>query len=871
MKYLKMQDCRRSQSRVAPIPLCRNVLLGVLIVIGLLEPSAKAGMPSASPATISNTGSSFAIALSRPVWDGKTLLIHADRGTLSVTVVSDDIIRVHFTPANSSGRNDSYALADGHLSAIDPSVEIGPDSTILRTTKLTVSIQHNPLRISFADAASAALDEDDPEHGMVFSENGFSVSKHLDEDEHVYGFGEKNGRLDKRGWNLGGYNYVMWDTDTYMHDAATDPLYVSVPFFMTLRQGKAHGIFLDNTWRSFFDVGHDHPGLLTFGADGGDLDYYFINGPDPKDVIERYTSLTGRMPLPPLWSLGYNQCRYSYYPEARVRELADTFREKKIPADVIWLDIDYQDNYKPFTWNHERFPDPKKMISDLQAQHFRIVCIVDPHPKKEKGYAPYDEGIKKNYFVKNPDGTVYQGPVWPSHADLNPGPSVFPDFSNPAARQWWGQLYRGLEDDGIAGIWNDMDEPSVFDTPSGTMPMNVVFNNDGHPATGYQMHNVYGQQMSRATFEGLSRIRPNERPFVLTRASFAGGQRYAALWTGDSTSDWSSLRQSVAMLLGLGLSGFPFVGSDIGGFVGSPSGELYTRWLQFGVFCPFMRSHSDSTSPSKEPWVFGESDEAINKSAIELRYQLLPYIYNVMEQASETGVPALRPLFLEFPRDEHVAGIDDEFLFGDDLLVAPVLLEGATRRDIYLPEGDWYNYWTGEQVKGGQTIHLPVTLKTIPMFVRAGGFIFSQPVVQSVDEMPGNPLEVLIAPAKSSASWFYQDDGETLGYQKDRFMKRQFSQTRDAQQTVIAISAPDGSYHPAQRELVLKLWADHEPKNVLLKTGGKTSRDITLPKLAGNTTTDSASGWSCGNGLLTIKTPDSIEPMQFTVDGISRP
>ena len=401
--------------------------------------------------------------------------------------------------------------------------------------------------------------------------------------------------------------------------------------------------------------------------------------------------------------------------------------------------------------------------------------------------------------------------------------------------------------------------------------MDVVFNNGGRPATGYQMHNVYGQQMSRATFEGLSRIRPNERPFVLTRASFAGGQRYAALWTGDSTSDWSSLRQSVAMLLGLGLSGFPFAGSDIGGFVGSPSGELYTRWLQFGVFCPFMRSHSDSSSPSKEPWVFGESDEAINKSAIELRYKLLPYIYNEMEHASETGVPALRPLFLEFPQDEHVAGIDDEFLFGDDLLIAPVLLEGATQRDIYLPEGDWYNYWTGEQVKGGQTIHMPVTLKSIPMFVRAGGFIFSQPVVQSTDEMPGNPLEVLIAPAKSSESWLYEDDGETPGYRDGHFMKRQFSQTGDAQQTVIAISAPEGSYHPAQKELVLELWADHEPKNVSLKTGGKTSQEMILPRLTGSATTDPASGWSYGNGLLTIKNPDSIEPMQFTVDGISRP
>jgi alpha-glucosidase len=805
--------------------------------------------------------------MSRPTWDGKTLLFHTVQGTLAVTAVADDVIRVHFTPASSYARNDSYAVVDRNWTEADPKVDIGPNSTTMQTGTLKVSIQQNPLRISFADADGNVLDEDSPDQGMTFSDSGFTVSKRLPDDAHVYGFGEKNGRLDKRGWQLGGYNYVMWNTDTYMHDAATDPLYVSVPFYMVLRHGQAHGIFLDNTWRSFFDVGHDHPGLLTFGASGGDLDYYFINGPDPKDVIERYTDLTGRMPLPPRWALGYNQCRYSYYPETRVRLLADTFREKKIPADVIWLDIDYQDNYKPFTWNYDRFPNPEKMLSDLRAEHFRVICIVDPHPKKEKGYAPYDEGIKGNYFVKNPDGSVFQGPVWPSHAPQNPGPSVFPDFSNPAARKWWGQLYRGFVNDGVAGIWNDMDEPSVFDTPSGTMPLDVVFNNDGQPATGYQMHNVYGQQMSRATFEGLSRLHPDERAFVLTRSSFAGGQRYAAVWTGDSTSDWSSLRQSISMLLGLGLSGFPFVGSDIGGFVGAPSGELYTRWLQVGVFSPFMRSHSDSSSPSKEPWVFGYSDEAINKRAIELRYELLPYIYNVMEQASETGVPALRPLFVDFPQDDKVPGVEDEFLFGDDLLVAPVLYEGAVQRAVYLPEGEWYDYWTGEQYTGGQTIQLPVTLSSIPIFVRSGGFVFRQPVVQSVDEMPGNPLEVLVAPAKESKSVLYEDDGESMKYRNDNFMKRQFSQSRDGQKTILEISAPDGSYRPAKRELRLELWADAKPKNVSLQTTHSSS--VTLPELTASA--DAASGWSFANGLLTIKTPDSFGPMRFIVEGGSQP
>ena len=846
-KYLNLKSCRRDRT----MPILRKFRLGWLVfavtAVALFCYTTRADVPP-------------------PAWDGKTLLIHNDQGTLAVTPLSDDVIRVHFTTAPSFGRDESYAVVNRDLGGAEASVKTSDGLTTLQTRTLKVLIHLNPLRISFDDADGESLDEDDPQRGMVFSGTGFSVSKRLRDDEQVYGFGEKSGQLDKRGWALGGYNYAMWNSDTYAHDSGTDPMYVSVPFFMVLRQGQAHGIFLDNTWRSYFDVGHDFAGLLTFGAAAGDMDYYFINGPEPKKVIEGYTSLTGRMPLPPLWSLGYNQCRYSYYPESKVRWVADSFREKKIPADVLWLDIDYQDNYKPFTWNRERFPDPEKMLSDLRAQHFRVVCIVDPHPKLEKGYAPYDEGMKGDYFVKNPDGSVFVGPVWPSHAPQNPGPSVFPDFSNPAAREWWGSLYEGLLDDGIAGIWNDMDEPAVFNYPSGTMPLDVVFNNDGQPTTGAQMHNLYGQLMSRATFEGLSRLRPDARAFVLTRASFAGGQRYAALWTGDSTSDWSSLRQSLSTLLGLGLSGFPFAGSDIGGFAGSPSGELYTRWLQFGVFCPFMRSHSDSKSPSKEPWVFGYGDEAINKRAIELRYELLPYIYNEMEQASETGVPALRPLFLEFPNDEHTLKAQDEFLFGSDLLAAPVMQEGATEQDVYLPEGDWYDYWTGKKFKGGGTIQVPVTLESIPMFVRGGGFIFCQPVVQSTDEMPGNPLDVLVAPAKDSESVLYEDDGKTIAYKNGEFMKRTFHQTRDKKRTIVDVSAPQGSYRPAARDLVLKLWAGAAPKSISLETGEKLSEKITMTELTAEALTNTPSGWSFDGGVLTVKSADNFGPMRFTVE-----
>ncbi|HVU26845.1 MAG TPA: glycoside hydrolase family 31 protein [Verrucomicrobiae bacterium] len=802
-------------------------------------------------------------SIGAPVWDGKSLVSHGEQGILAITPLSDDVIHVHFSRQQSFGRDHSYAVVNRDLGQATVKIENSSNITTLATASLKVIVQQSPLRISFANTAGEILDADDAQRGTVLTGDGaFRVSKQLRDDEHVYGLGEKNGKLDKRGWQLGGYSYAMWNSDTYSYDSSTDPLYVDIPFYLVVRDGRAHGIFLDNTWRSFFDIGHERRDLLTFGAEGGDLDYYFINGPSPKEVIERYTALTGKMPLPPLWSLGYNQCRYSYFPEARVRLLADTFRVKKIPADVIWLDIHYQDNYKPFTWNHERFPDPKKMVSDLAAQDFHIVTIVDAHPKKEKGYAPYDEGVAGDYFVKNPDGSIYEGDVWPSKAEQNPGPSVFPDFSNPKARAWWGSLYKSFTDIGVAGIWNDMDEPAVFSPPSGTMPLDVVFNNEGQPTTQREIHNVFGQLMSRSTFEGLAKLRPNERPFVLTRASFAGGQRYAAVWPGDNTSDWSALRQSVDTLLGLGISGFPFVGCDIGGFVGAPDGELYTRWLQAGVFFPFMRSHTELDSPDKEPWSFGYRYEAVNKRAIELRYELLPYIYNVMQQSSETGLPALRPLFLEFPDDKNVPALDNQFMFGSDLLVAPVLIEGATRRDIYLPDGDWFDYWSGQKFAGGQTIQMPVTINSIPMFVRGGSFIFRQPVVQSTAQMPGNALQVLVAPANESETSFYEDDGKTLDYRKGDFMRRNFHQISDAQTVTIEISAPQGSFRPAKRDLILETWLDAAPQSVSVKTGDDA---VSLSELSASNANVSSSGWNYTNHLLSVKLPDVWQAMAIHI------
>ena len=805
-----------------------------------------------------------------PVREGNTLTFRNRQGVVAISVPSPEIVRVRFSPTARLGRDHSYAVVSRDLGDSRPTIASTSAMTTITTTALRVTVRHRPFRVAVFSAEGESLDEDDPAMGTAVSGSASRVYKRLRPDEHVYGFGEKNGKLNRRGKMLGGYSFTMWNSDTYGYDASIDPLYASFPFYLVLRNGRAHGIFLDNTHRSNFDVGHQFQQLLSFGAEGGELDYYFIDGPDPKQVIARYAQLTGRMPLPPLWALGYHQCRYSYYPESRVRFIADNFRERRIPADVIWLDIHYLDGYNPFTWDPTRFPDPRGLVSDLRSQGFRTVTIIDPHPKKQVGWSVYDSGLAGNHFVKNPDGSVLEAPVWPSQAEKSPAPSVFPDFSRPATRDWWGGLYKGLVDLGIAGIWNDMNEPALFVPPTGTMPLDTRHDNEGQPTDHREIHNVYGMLMTQSTFEGLSKLRPDERPFVLTRATFSGGQRYAALWPGDNVSTWTALQGTIPMLASLGLSGFPFVGSDIGGFAESPTPELFTRWLQAGVFYPFMRTHTTFGTDDQEPWSYGVAHEIVNRQAIELRYRLLPHIYNAMQQASETGLPPLRPLFLEFPSDDRTWDQDDQFMFGSDLIVAPVLRPGERNRGVYLPKGTWYDFWTGRPYPGDQSITVPVILSSIPIFVRAGAFIYQQPVVQHTGEMPGQALRVSVFPAQSSTSTLYEDDGHTLQYRNGVFSKRRFTQTRTSdargrdQNATIEIAAAEGSYRPAARPLVLSVRWTGEPGSVSVRAAGSPSAP--LERVSAADLESAQTGWMLNeDGFVIVKVPDRFDGLTVVI------
>ena len=753
--------------------------------------------------------------------------LRAGSSIVKITVLAPDLIRVRLAPDESMDEDFSWAITKRVWDPPDVALTDSPGRLVVATSEISLWIQKRPLRLSFADKNGNIINEDEPSKGMAWSATGIRVWKKMPEGEHYYGFGEKSGRLNRK-WN----HMSMWNSDIPAYRADTDPLYQTVPFFYGINNGRAYGIFFDNTYWSSFDMGKESQHQYSFGAEEGELNYYFFYGPAPKKVLSRFTELVGRMPLPPRWSLGYQQCRWSYTPETRVREIASGFRDRKIPCDVLYLDIDYMDGYRIFTWNNANFPDPRKMIADLRADGFRLAVIVDPGIKADTAYHAYRSGLAGDHFLRYPDGRTFIGKVWP-------GECAFPDFTNPNARTWWGNNFADLIATGVRGWWNDMNEPSVFDVPTKTVDLSVVHRTDYGKSPHARNHNIYGMQMTRATYDGVRRLLPTERPFVLTRASYAGGHRYSSAWTGDNVSSWEHLRMVLPMCLNMSISGQPFVGSDIGGFIGAPSGELFARWLQLGVFSPLMRAHSVINERNKEPWEYGDEFTTINRETINLRYQLLPYIYSTMREASETGIPAMRPLVFEYPGDLDLVWNETEFMFGNDMLIAPVLDDSARIRRLRLPQGIWYDYWSGAEYVGEKDISVEAPLNRIPIFVKEGAIIPSQQVVQHVDEAPIDPLTFTIFPVKlTSSTSYYEDDGLSFEYQNGVSLLRTISQWNSSTATTITLSRTVGDYVPKRRRLALKIVrVDAKPKNVEFQNSSLPFKDTAALN-------DSTRGWS---------------------------
>jgi alpha-glucosidase len=711
--------------------------------------------------------------------------------TLQLSVVSSKILRfryaIHnlFEPDFSYGIDPAFAPepATFTVSELENEVVVETADLFLYVHKLTLLT-----RITNRNGL-IVLEDELGYHWQKHHEHSSNIvisTKKISGGEHFYGLGDKPCSL-----SLRGKRRQMWGSDTYAYGPETDPIYKNIPFFIGLHHKVAYGIFLDNSFRTWFDFGSERPNVFSYWAHGGEMNYYFIYGPQALEVSETYTLMTGRPELPPLWALGYQQSKWSYYPESVVRELAAEFRKREIPCDVIHLDIDYMDGYRCFTWNKTHFPDPARMISDLEAQGFKTISIIDPGIKVDPNYQVYREGVEKDMFCRTADGPVYRGSVWP-------GICNFPDYTNPRVREWWSGLFEGLIGDGIRGVWNDMNEPAVFEM--GTFPGDIRHDYDGHPCSHRKAHNVYGMQMSRATFDGVKRYLSDKRPLVITRSTYSGGQRFAAGWTGDNVASWDHLTVANLQCQRLSMCGFSFIGSDVGGFVESPSPELYIRWVQLAIFHPFLRTHSSGDHGEQEPWSFGPEAEDIVRDLLKLRYQLLPYLYTAFWQYVAKGTPMLRSLFMLDQRDADTYHRQDEFAVGDNLLTCPVKQPGAEGRWLYLPHGEWYNFWNDQFYDTlGEEIWTDTGLSRFPLFVRSGAVLPLGPPMQWVGEKVIDTLELHVYYLNGiRESVLYEDACDGYGYQQGESNVVTFSVVGEPEQLRL-LQERVGAFTPSYR------------------------------------------------------------------------
>jgi alpha-glucosidase len=603
----------------------------------------------------------------------------------------------------------------------------------------------------------------------------------------VYGAGEVAGGLLRNGRAV-----KLWNTDAWRYGEERPALYQSHPYVVAVRpDGSAVGLLADSVRRGMIAVALDG---VEFQLEAEPFDLHVISGAGPLEVGEALAALIGRIALPPLWALGYHQCRWSYMSADEVLRVAWELRKRRIPCDAIWLDIDSMDRLRPFTWNAQRFPDPKGLIEELHAMSLRAVTILDPGLAVDPGYEPCASGLAGDHFVHDARGRPARGRVWP-------GICHFPDFTREATRSWWAGMVRRYVEAGMDGLWIDMNEPSVFRTPTKTLAEDCVHRGLGGGTHG-RFHNLYGQLMAEATHEGLRTARPEERPFILTRSNHLSGSRFAATWTGDNQASWDDLRWSIPMTLSLSICGQPFAGPDIGGFDGDPTPELFARWFELAAYLPFARGHGEKTSCRKEPWSFGPETEACVRAALERRMRLLPYLYTLFRDAEQRGHPIVRPLFYADPRDAELREVDDAFLLGPDLLVAPVVEPGARTRRVLLPRaaGGWYAFHGGQARIDERAVEAEAPLGTTPVFARAGAILPLAPPLQHTAELATAPLElhVFLGDAGRARGKLYEDSGAGLDYQRGVFRLTRF-EARLEDGEVVLDEEHEGSFEPPAR------------------------------------------------------------------------
>lgn len=702
-----------------------------------------------------------------------------------VTVYSPSVVRIRLDK-KPLAKDFSYAvIAQPQKTSVKISEDI--NEIILITDSVKTIIKKKPFSVAFFTIDGRLINQDEQGLPNSWVAEEVTAYKQMQEGERFVGLGEKTGNLDRRG-----NGYTNWNYDAFGYATGQDPLYSSIPFYIGIHGNLNYGIFLDNTYQTDFNFGASNNRFSSFSAQGGELNYYFIYHKNLADIVKSYTALTGRMKMPPLWSLGYQQNRYSYYPETEVMRIAQTLREKKIPADGITLDIHYMDQYKLFTWDKQRFSNPLVMNNKLKDMGFKTTVIVDPGIKVEKGYEAYEDGVKQNVFVKYPDSSDFTAQVWP-------GWCHFPDFTSPLGRSWWHEKIKFFANTGVDGIWNDMNEIASWGQK---MPSNIIFNYDGALASHKQAHNVYGMQMARASFDGMIKT-TNKRLFNLTRAGYAGLQRYTAIWTGDNRSEEDHMLLGVRLLNSLGLSGVAFTGMDIGGFTGNPSVSLYARWIQIGAFNPYFRNHAAVNTKSSEPWTYGEEVTEISRNFINLRYRFLPYLYSTFNEATENGMPVVRSLALENTHEPRVydGKFQNQFMFGQAFLVAP--FESTKEYGaVFFPKGNWYNLYNDEPQAGESEKIFRLSLQQLPVFVKGGSIVPMQSLVQTTAEKPTDTLVLHVYKGSQNNTFvYYEDDGETYNYEKGDYYRRKISY--DAVQRKIVFDKVEGIFKSKFNQLKL--------------------------------------------------------------------
>jgi alpha-glucosidase len=770
--------------------------------------------------------------------------------SLRVDVVATDLVRVKISRGGVFDEAPSHALAPDaaatnalpeHLVPFE--FKLDDAEATITTTDLRVIVGLDPFfvdvfRTDGSPVVETARDVDGQIRAFETLNDAFAIYRKIGASDAIYGLGEKAGRQNRRG-----RNFTLWNTDVLSPDASGeftqglaksdprsdntssefDPFYISIPFFYAQNDSTSAvmGSFVDNPYRGYYDfTGHSE---YQIHFDGGQYTEYIFGGPSMAGILEKYTELTGRTELPPMWALGYHQCRWHKYTQAEVLELAAKHRELDVPLDTLWLDIDYMNGYRVFTWNDELFPDPSSMLAELAADKLGVITIIDPGVKHDPGYAVYDDGVAKDVFARTAGGGNYIGQVWP-------GDTLFPDFTKPETRKWWGALNAEHVRSGLAGIWNDMNEPATGNIKSGAMRFT-----DGK-FEHEKFHNQYATLMAMGTVDGLKAVMPALRTFVLSRAGSPGIQRYAANWMGDNFSRWDHLWVSVPMGAGLGLSGQSFVGADIGGFAEDTNPELFARWIQYGALTPFARNHSVINTVDQYAWSFGEEVLDIAREALKLRYRLLPYIYSAFVKHNLTGEPIQRPLIFDYQTDPNVRDLDTEYLFGRDLLVAPVLEAGLEAREVYLPAGEWFDFYSDERISAGnggdgvgETITVEFSSENIPVFVRAGAIVpMWAEAPKSAREHYPDVLELHAYVPSNDGTWhsfLQEDDGLTFAANTDGFVRTELTLTRHGDLLTIAGSTSGVGFAAHARttlQVVLHgLGDDSAPGVIALENSGQ--------------------------------------------------